>query len=312
MCVSDSASSVLDHTIAWTDIDTPSVGSYQRGSLSVSTAGAVAFQAGHLVVRPSVDQGWQTSPGYGTTIAIAPGGQRVASLRYDENGSHVRLFTTARELTIETPHALPMLPDCVTSLQWGDGGRTLLAFAPSTQEVRVFALQGWRPGLWTQSWVEPRFYPPGGILIVPKTRDQILVMATEGSPAKTWAHQLRGVPGTINLTGRTARRRGDRVVVFERRPTVRPTAIYEVVDGPQRTMEYATPRIFANLQIAGGLQYAVTGRACSRERRTALLASKESEQLDDASFSEFFSAYFQTNRNSLHSLGSHLALRPKM
>jgi serine/threonine protein kinase len=224
-----------DRSIAWIDIDLARVGNYDRETLTAAQNGVVAFLAGNnLHIRAPAKKTWQTHPSYGTRIALSPGGRRLASVRHHEYGSVVHVQKNDAAIELETEHPIPVLPDRVATLQWGRAGRALMVYAGNAHDVRVFSTDDWHPGLWTHSWVAPRFYPPRGVITVPESRDSLNVHSLEGNEPKVWARVLSSVEDSFRLSGDSLRKRGDKVVVFEKAPTRRPTAIYEVIDGPRK------------------------------------------------------------------------------
>ncbi|MBX3157219.1 MAG: GreA/GreB family elongation factor [Deltaproteobacteria bacterium] len=231
----------------------PAPGGYEPGSLTVSSAGVVALRSGGaLQLQTSASRTWIDVRG-GETPALSPSGALLATSSSYEDGSHVHVFAIASsEAALETPYPLRAMPEPVTSLQWSLDDGLLMVYS-RTGDVRVFHRHGWQAGLWTSSAIRPRFHP-SGVLTIPATRDRVVLHSPRGVHSRTWSRvRSSPLPATFEISGNDDIRRGDKIVVFGKRPCIHPTAIYEVETGPRKdddAREQAHTPVSCRLRVA--------------------------------------------------------------
>jgi len=210
-------------------------GSYDTGSLNASATGAVVLRSGGILqVQTKPSHPWQDVKAGGVAPALSTRGTRLATAWPHSDGSHVQVFAVSDSgVALETPYAVRALPSVITKLAWSLDESMLVAYSRDDGDVRVLYREGWVPGLWTNSAIRPQFHP-SGVVTVPAGRDRLVLHDPHGASARTWTRWRTTTPETFVVGGAGSMRRGDRIVVFDREPRTRPTAIYEVVEAHRK------------------------------------------------------------------------------
>lgn len=298
-----------DGTASREQREVASPGRYSPGTLTASRTGAVAIHSEQVFqVQTRPGRWWQTVSSGAGCFAFSPSGRWLALSTFHPDASYLYCYrVTDREITLETTYAVRALPDRTTRLVWSEDEHYIAVHAQE-RDVRVYARSGWVPGLWTSSNIAPAFHREQ-IITVPESRDRLLLHPLDGAAPKAWIRFRTTTPATFEISGNATMRRGDKVITFERRPRLQPTAIYEVVTGPRKdddTREKALGAVVCRLRL-GFPPLADTVRDADQMRLDEIDA-RDGQEISLISMRALLERLYANHATELEQLRIHLAV----